>query len=127
MKEEMKRIMLMVEEGKLSTDEAAELLTALKEERQEEQPESKQSTLGKMLKIRVTSDEKENVRLNIPIRFVKWILKTGHGIAAAIPDAKPYVEDVDMEVVMRAIDEGVEGKIIDIETDEGETVAIYIE
>lgn len=127
MKEEMKRIMKMVEEGKLSSDEASELIDALDKKDTDIKHKPSGAYLDKSLKIRVKSGDKVKVRLNIPIKFVKWVLKTGHGIAKSIPDAKPYIEDVDMNLVMQAIDNEIEGKIIDLESEEGETVEIYIE
>lgn len=80
-----------------------------------------------MLKIRVKSENQDNVRVNIPVQFVKFLLKMGHGIASHIPEAKKYVEDIDMEVLVQAIDNEMEGKIVDIQSEEGETVEIYIE
>jgi len=129
MKEEIRRIMQMVEEGKLSSDEATELMNALNEppEQTKETVEPNQSYMGRSLKIRIKEKDKERVRLNIPIKFVKWVLKTGHGIAQAIPDAKPYIEDIDLNVVMQAIDNHEIGKIIDLTTEEGEEIILYIE
>ena len=124
---EIKRIMEMVEEGRLSSEEATELLEALNSSEREETTESTQPYMKRSVKIRITSREKERLRLNIPIKFVKWVLKTGYGIAQAIPDAEPYMEDVDMDAIMQAIDNHEVGKIIDLETEEGETVMIYIE
>lgn len=129
MKEEIRRIMQMVEEGKLSSDEATELMNALNEppEQTKKTVEPNQSYMGRSLKIRIKEKDKERVRLNIPIKFVKWVLKTGHGIAQAIPDAKPYIEDIDLNVVMQAIDNHETGKIIDLTTEEGEEITLYIE
>src|SRR5699024_8031147 len=129
MKEEIRRIMQMVEEGKLSSDEATELMNALNEppEQTKETEETNRSYMGRSLKIRIKEKDKERVLLNIPIKFVKLVLKTGHGIAQAIPDAKPYIEDIDFNVVMQAIDNHETGKIIDLTTEEGEEITLYIE
>src|SRR5690625_2645108 len=113
----------MVEEGKVSSEEASELINALKED--EHAGDEGKSYMGKKLKIRISSEEK--VRVNIPIRLVKWVLKTGHGIASSIPEAKAYADDIDMDIVMQAIDNGIDGKIMDLDTEEGDSIAIYIE
>src|SRR5699024_9046699 len=96
----------MVEEGTISYDEDTELVNAVNEPTAQtrETEEMNRSYMGRSLKIRIKEKDKERVRLNIPIKFVKWVLKTGHGIAQAIPDAKPYIEDIDLNVVMQAID-----------------------
>lgn len=125
MQEEIAKIIAMVEEGKISSEEASELINALKEDQHGGDQSS--SYMGKKLKIRISSDEKEKVRVNIPIRFVKWILKTGHGIASNIPEAKAYADDIDMDVVMHAIDNGIDGKIMDLDTEEGDSIVIYID
>src|SRR5699024_91297 len=131
MKEEIRRIMQMVEEGKLSSDEATELMNALNEppEQTKETEETNRSYMGRSLKIRIKEKDKdkERIRLNIHNKFVKWVIKTDHGIAQAIPDAKPYIEDIDLNVVMQAIDNHETGKIIDLTTEEGEEITLYIE
>src|SRR5699024_3136310 len=129
MKEEIRRIMQMVEEGKLSSDEATELMNALNEplEQSKETEETNRSYMGRSLKSRIREKDKERVRLNIRVKFVKWVLKIGHGLAQAIPDAKPYIEDVDWNVVMQATDNHETGKIIELTTEEGEEITLYIE
>lgn len=125
MQEEIAKIIRMVEEGKVSSEEASELINALKEDEHAEN-QGKQY-MGKKLKIRISSEKKEKVKVNIPIRLVKWVLKTGHSIASSIPEAKAYADDIDMNVVMQAIDNGIDGKIMDLDTEEGDNIAIYIE
>jgi hypothetical protein len=125
MKEDIAKVLRMVEEGKITSDEAGELIAAIKEEMPTTVTE--QGTLGKMLKVRITSAGKENVRVSIPIRFVKWMIKTGHGIASSIPEARAYAEDIDMDLIMHAIDSEMVGKIVDVETDDGQTIVIFIE
>lgn len=128
MQEEISKIITMVEEGKLASDEASALIAALKEGDQEgpvSAPEK--GYLKKHLKVRIHSGEKENVRVNIPLRFVKWLLKTGHGIATSIPEAKAYADDINLDDILYAIDHGFTGNIIDLDTEEGERIVISIE
>src|SRR5699024_2570663 len=125
MQDEIAKIIKMVEEGKVSAEEASELINALKEDEETHIPDKEY--MGKKVKIRIRSEDKEKVRVNIPIRFVKWILKTGHGVASSIPEAKAYADDIDLDVVMHAIDNGIDGKIIDLDTEDGESIAVYIE
>lgn len=127
MSEEIKRVLKMVEEGKMDSGEAAELIEALKEESPPEKKEPAKSYLDKMLKVRVYSDEKDQVNVNVPIRFVRTMLKLGQGIAGNIPAAKEYVSEIDMDVIIEAIDNEMEGKIVDIQSSTGEIVAVYIE
>lgn len=128
MQEEIARIIHMVEEGKINSEEASKLISALNEDKEPAETSTSKSTyMKKSVKINIRSEDKETLNVSVPIRFVKWILKTGHGIASAIPEAKAYVDDIDMNAVMDAIDHGAEGKIIDMDTEEGDSIAVYIE
>lgn len=125
MNEEIKRILKMVEAGTITSDEASELVAALKDK--EELSASASSPQGKMLRVRVQSGESERVNVNIPIQLVQFLLKMGHGIASHIPEAKQYVEQIDVETILDALERGIDGKIVDIQGDDGETVAVFIE
>lgn len=128
MKEDISSVLKMLQEDKISSEEAEELISAIKEAPQENaSPKKSSSFFGKMLKVRIKSAEKENVNVTVPVKIVKTVLKMGHGIAAAIPQAREYIEDIDMNEVIDALENGVEGKIVDIQSDEGETIEIYIE
>jgi len=127
MSEEIKRVLKMVEEGKMSGDEAAELIEALKEKPAVKTKSPSKSYLDKMLKVRVYSDDKDQVNVNVPVRFVRTMLRLGQGIAGNVPAAKEYVADIDMDVIIEAIDNEMEGKIVDIKSSTGEIVAVYIE
>jgi len=124
MKDEIAKILAMVEEGKITSEEASELIDTMKSETKST---PSKSYLGKMLKIRVKSDTKENVRVNVPIRLVRFLLKMGHGIASQIPEAQQYADEIDVDMLLDAIDNEIEGKIVDVQSDDGETVEIYIE
>lgn len=123
MKDEIAKIIAMVQEGKIDSDEAGELISALKGESNT----PVDNYLGKTLKVRVKSDTQDNVNINIPIKLVKGLLKMGHGIAANIPQAKKYADDIDINLLMNAIDNEIVGKIIDVQSANGDIVAVYIE
>ena len=126
MKEEIAKILAMMEEGKIDADKAAELINLLKEK--EEVYEQKSSGyLDKILKIRVVSEKNDNVNINLPIKLVKAVLKAGHGIAVSVPEADKYVKDIDIDLLLEAIDNELDGKIVDIKSANGDTVAVFIE
>ena len=122
---EIGRIINMLQEGKISATEAEQLISAVKGT-ETESPSQKKGFLGKMLKVRVKSEQNENVSVNIPLGIVKFALKMGHGIAWSIPEAKAYMEDIDIDTITHAIDHEIDGKIVDIETDEGDKVLVEI-
>jgi hypothetical protein len=128
MKEEISRVLTMVQEGKIDSEKGAELISVLKEkETTTSVLQKKDKYLDKTLKIRVVSKENDNVNVNVPIKLVKAILKTGHSIAASIPQSEKYVKDVDINLLIEAIENELDGNIVDIQSAEGDTVKVVIE
>ena len=125
MKEEISKVLTMVQEGKIDSDKAAELIYVLKEK---EVPRAMSASyLDKTLKIRVVSKEHDNVNVNVPIKLVKAVLKAGHGIALNVPQAEKYVKDLDIDLLIDAIENELDGQIVDIQSANGDTVAVVIE
>jgi hypothetical protein len=128
MNEEISRVLTMVEEGKLEKEKAVELIHVL-----QGNPKpvdlNKTSTpyLDKILKIRVTSEEGDNVNVNLPIKLVKAVLKVGTSIAERIPEAEKYVKDINVDLLIEAIENELDGQIVDITSAKGEKVLVVIE
>ena len=125
MKEEVKRILKMVEEGKIDIDKASELIDAIKNTAIEAPyASSKNQNLDKMLKVRVFSSTKDTVNVNVPVKFLK-------AIGNAVNNIKiPGVSDengIDVQMIMEAIDSGLEGKIVDVKSSNGDIVEVSIE
>lgn len=129
MKEEISRVLTMVQEGKIDADKASELIQVLKakEEEGNQLPEKPTKYLDKTLKIRVVSAENDNVTVNLPIKLVKVVLMAGHSIAASIPQSEKYVKDIDINLIIEAIENELDGQIVDIKSANGDTVSIIIE
>ena len=120
--DERMKILKMLEEGKLSAEEAARLLKALgkpKPERRAPPPGSE----PKWLRVRVTDlkSGRASVNVNLPMSLVNVGLKLG---AQFVPDT----EGIDFRQVQEALRAGLTGKIVDVEdVDEGHRVEIYVE
>jgi hypothetical protein len=129
MNEEISRILTMVEEGKLDKDKAAELIDALQGKGKQVNLNKQTSTpyLDKMLKIRATSEQGDNVNVNLPIKLVKAVLRVGTSIAERIPEAEKYVKDIDVDLLIEAIENELDGQIVDITSAKGEKVSVVIE
>lgn len=140
MKEEISKVLSMMQEGKIDSDKALELIEALKEKQTAHTLQAVQvpgnysnklSTasggyLDKTLKIRVTSQNNDNINVNLPIKLVKAVLGAGHSIASNIPQAAKYVKDIDIDLLIDAIESELDGQIIDVRSGE-ETVLVVIE
>ena len=127
MKEEISKVLTMVQEGKIDSEKGAELISVLKEKEAALTPQKPNKYLDKTLKVRVVSKENDNVNVNVPIKLVKAILKTGHSIAASIPQSEKYVKDIDINLLIEAIENELDGNIVDIKSANGDTVKVVIE
>ncbi|QKE75798.1 hypothetical protein HPK19_08990 [Arthrobacter citreus] len=129
MMDEISRILTLVEEGKIDKDKASELINILQVKDQPEFIAAKKEVPygNKMLKIRVTSDVGDNVNVNLPINLVKAVLKVGTNIAEKIPEAEKYVKDINVDLLIEAIENELVGQIVDITSANGDKVFVVIE
>lgn len=123
--EERIKILKMIEEGKISVEEGAKLLSALSEGRGRPggSMQMRGSGQAQWLRIRVTdmATGRSKASVQIPLGLIDAGLKIGAHFA-------PEVEGVDMSNVMDALRAGMTGKIIDVVDDEdGEHVEIFVE
>ncbi|MFJ7666557.1 SHOCT-like domain-containing protein [Lysinibacillus sp. NPDC097195] len=129
MKDEISRVLTMIQEGKIDADKGSELIQALKDKEETANISLEKTTqyLDKTLKIRVVSAENDNVTVNLPIKLVKVVLMAGHSIAASIPQSEKYVKDIDINLIIEAIENELDGQIVDIKSANGDTVSVIIE
>lgn len=127
MKEEIAKVMTMVQEGKIDVEKATELLHVMKGEDTRNQSEKSSDYFRKMLKVQVVSTERDNIYVNVPINLVKAVLKAGVGIASKVPQAEMYVKDIDIDLLLQAIDNEIDGKIVDVAYANGDKVSVVIE
>ncbi|OAA86884.1 SHOCT-like domain-containing protein [Clostridium ljungdahlii] len=129
MNEEISKILKMVEEGKITSDKAQELIEALNDKNTSldvcSNASSDADIINKMLKIKVISHDGDNVNVNLPIRFVKTMLKTIGKIP--IPESAKCMENLDLSVIADAINNGLSGKIVDVKSANGDIVEVSIE
>lgn len=119
--DERLKILKMVEEGKISPEEAARLLAAVS--KAERRRASTTTTEGRWLRVRVTDMDsgKVAVNVNLPVGLVNVGLRMG---ARFVPE----MEGVSMNELEEAIRRGVTGKIIDIvDEQERQRVEVYVE
>ncbi|MCH6267944.1 SHOCT-like domain-containing protein [Neobacillus citreus] len=128
MKDEISRVLTLVEEGKLDKEKATELINVLQGKEPTVELKKEASSYGsKMLKIRVNSHEGDNVNVNLPINLVKAVLKVGTSIAERIPQAEKYVKDINVDLLIEAIENELDGQIVDVTSANGDKVFVVIE
>ncbi|MXQ55272.1 SHOCT-like domain-containing protein [Shimazuella alba] len=127
MKEEIAKILTMVQEEKITAEKGAELIELLKDEKNRSHSSSHSVYLKKMLKVRIDSSDGDKINVNLPLNFVKSLIITGQHLAEKFPESEKYIKDIDMDLLIHAIENEVEGQIVDIHSANGDTVQIVIE
>ncbi len=120
--DERMKILKMIDEGKISAEEGAKLLTALSQSRKPSRKTTLRNTGAgpRWLRVRVTDmvTGKSKATVNLPLGLVD----------AGLNIASQYAPDIAFDELIEAINAGAEGKIIDvIDEEDGEHVEIYIE
>ncbi len=122
--EERMQILKMIEEGKISASEGAELIRALDRDNAGKEKEPlKGASAPRWFRVRITdtSTGKDKVNVNIPMGLVNVGMKMGARFA-------PEIEGVEFEKVTELIQSGAQGKVMDIiDNEEGERVEIFVE
>ncbi|MBA7561702.1 hypothetical protein ES695_18425 [Candidatus Atribacteria bacterium 1244-E10-H5-B2] len=127
MKEEIKKVLEMLEEKKISNEEATELLEALKESKKAEEdiPPAKRK---RFLKIHVTKGDKPQVNVTLPFGLINWGLNIASKMGKNVIDIGGEKIPINIEELSKAInDPEFTGKIVDVEDEEeGKHVEIEI-
>ncbi len=122
--EERMQILRMIEEGKISASEGADLLRALDSvDRGSASEPLKGSSKPRWFRVRVTDIQtgRKKVDVNIPMGLVNVGIKMGAKFA-------PEIDGAQYENIMEAIRSGQQGKIIDVfDEEDGEHVEIFVE
>ena len=122
--EDKKRILKMIEEGKITAEEATKLLDVLdsnekcdgivKSEVVEDDDFfdlKNDGKGGKILFVRVKSNDGSKVKINIPLEFIKIMGGIGSMYSNEL---EKY--NIDIEKLMNAIDNGFVGRLVDVES-----------
>lgn len=121
LKEEKMQILKMIEDGKITSKDGLELLGALEEK--EDMPVAKPS---KWLRIKVHDpDDNTKVNVNIPLALVDVGLKMATKFSPELKNSD--IKDIDFNEIAELIKNGAEGKIVDVESGDGERVEIIVE
>ena len=121
MSEERFRILQMISEGKITAEEGAKLLNALRSS--ESSSKGTREGSARWFRVLVTDVETGRVKVNVnlPLNLVSVATKMGARFS-------PEMEGLDWEELMTAIKEGAAGKIVEVEDDAGgERVEVFVD
>ena len=77
-----------------------------------------------ILRVRVNSAEGDKVRVNLPISLVKVAMEIGVEINAGGTNA---LKNVDLEKILKLVESGAIGKLVEVESAEGDIVEVVVE
>ncbi len=117
--DERNRVLYMVESGKVTAAQAAQLLDTLDLERSRSREQSRNRTA----RVRVTNlaTNRQKVNVTIPVSLIQVGLRLGTRLV-------PQVSGSALEDLLRAIEGGATGRLLDLQDlEEGERVEIFAE
>lgn len=119
-------IMLLPELAKLFDVAIDELFSVTpKKETELLPPEKRKNPDDMILYIRVDSKEGDRIRINLPIPLVK--LAISMGIKLPQVSGNDILKNIDFEQILELVEKGLIGKLVEVESAEGNTVEIAVE
>ena len=132
MKEEIRKVLEMVEQGKVNSAQAVELLEAMglnddaAPEKAVRKPEQK-----RLLKISVNKTGGDKVDVKVPISLLQAGMGIGKNFAVSAGQDNPAMKDLDWDQLMLAInqmvEDGTSGEIVTVDSAAGDHVKIWLE
>ncbi len=123
--DERMMILKMIEDGTVSADEGARLLSSVDKstERLPMKSSPRPTGSGKWFRVRVTDTRtgKSKATVSLPMALMDWGLRVGAQFA-------PEVANIDLQELSDILKQGMEGKIVDVlDEEDGEHVEIFID
>lgn len=122
METEKKQILEMVRDGKLTVEEAQKIIEAM-DQGGESARSAASSRPARFLRVRVKDEDGAKVNVSLPLSLVRVLWRF-------IPrDAMRELEEqnINVDAILAAIDEGAQGRLVDVEDEDGARVEIVVE
>lgn len=126
--DEKLRILKMVEEGKITAEQGAELMSSMNIDATKQQVTIVKGGYDKkMFRIIVNSISGDKVNIQFPVGAIKKILKA----TGKLPIPEKDLQGVDLSSMMDAISEcledEIEGDFVNVEASDGTTVRVFVD
>ena len=81
-----------------------------------------------VLRVKVLSADGDKVRLNLPMSLVKIAMEIGVDVVPNVGgDNAQMINSIDMEKVVKMVEQGLVGKLVEIESADGDIVEVVVE
>ena len=92
-------------------------------------PEQERKPLEElMFRLRINSADGDKVRVNLPMMLVKLCMEIGVDVVPNLSgDNAEMLRSIDMKKVVEMVEKGLIGKLVEIESADGDTVEVVVE
>ncbi len=93
-------------------------------------PEKRKDFNRMLLRIKVDSSDGDIVRVNLPMALLKVAFETGMkmpGMKIGDTDCANVLESIDLGQIITLVEQGVIGKLVEVQSSDGDTVEIAVE
>lgn len=87
--------------------------------------ETRKSIEQMVLRIHVISAQNDKVKINLPMKMVKFAMEMGMSLPQF--SGNRALDGIDLNMVMEMIEQGVVGKLVEVESADGDFVEISVE
>lgn len=89
-------------------------------------PEEQRKDIDKMmLRVQIESGNKDHVRVNLPIALVKVTLEMGMNMPQI--NGSEALKNIDFAQIIKMVELGAIGNLVDIESADGSTIKVFVE
>ena len=91
-------------------------------------PEAQRKSLDELvMRIRVNSADGDKVKVNLPMSLLKVCMEVGVDIAPNFVDGVDALRNLDLAKIMDLVERGAIGKLVEVESAEGDIVEVVVE
>lgn len=107
---------------------ADELLTG-KNDQVQMLPENKRKPLEELIfRVRINSADGDKIRVNLPMTLVKLCMEIGVDVVPNVGgENADMLKSIDMKKLVEMVEKGLIGKLVEIESADGDTVEVVVE
>lgn len=132
---EKMKILEMIQEGKISASEGMDLLKAVEEGAAPEMDSQITPYADRFLRVRVAGEKMLRVNVNVPFSLIRSASKLIVYAMSFVPAEKRAeleqkgldIQALDIEDLIRVVEESVDGKIVDVEVADPQEGRIKVE
>lgn len=92
-------------------------------------PQNKRKPLEELtLRVRILSKDGDKIQVNLPMPLVKVCMEIGMDMAPGVAgDRANLLKDIDLQKIVELVEQGLVGKLVEIESADGDVVEVVVE